>query len=58
MHMMIKNIVQAVFDFYNRVTKKYIGYLADLFKQGIKALLQGLGLEISDAKFNIATPSF
>jgi hypothetical protein len=49
---------QAVFDFYNRVIKKYIGYLADLFKQGIKALLQGLGLEISDAKFNIATPSF
>ena len=32
---------QALFDFYNGVIKKYIGYLVDLFKQGIKALLQG-----------------
>jgi len=49
---------QALFDFYNGVIKKYIGYLADLFKQGIKALLQGLGLEISDANFKMATPSW
>ena len=49
---------QALFDFYNRVIKKYISYLADLFKQGIKALLQGLGLEISDANFKMATPSW
>ena len=49
---------QAVFDFYNRVIKKYIGYLADLFKQGIKALLQGLGLEVSNANFGMATPSW
>lgn len=49
---------QALFDFYNRTIKKYIGYLADLFKQGIKALLQGLGLEVSDADFNMKTPSW
>ena len=49
---------QVLFDFYNRTIKKYIGYLADLFKQGIKALLQGLGLEISDADFNMKTPSW
>ena len=49
---------QAVFDFYNRTIKKYIGYLADLFKQGIKALLQGLGLEVSNADFGMATPSW
>ena len=49
---------QALFDFYNRVIKKYIGYLADLFKQGIKALLQGLGLEVSNANFGMATPSW
>jgi hypothetical protein len=49
---------QVLFDFYNRTIKKYIGYLADLFKQGIKALLQGLGLEVSDADFNMKTPSW
>ena len=49
---------QALFDFYNGVIKKYIGYLVDLFKQGIKALLQGLGLEVSDAKIKMATPSW
>jgi len=49
---------QAVFDFYNRTIKKYIGYLVDLFKKGINALLQGLGLEISNADFGMATPSW
>lgn len=49
---------QAVFDFYNKVIKKYIGYLADLLKQGTKALLQGLGLEVSNADFNMTTPNW